>query len=438
MDSDYISSIFFSNIQFSTLSTSAIVALICSVFLLAFSAAMSASESAFLSLDSDEKKDIEESESQTDCLIQSFFHHLEKLLITISIWKNFINITIIVLSTYAFHQFVDFSQNPIIGFLCEIIFLTFLILLFGEIMPKLYAQNHSLKVIRCMASLLNFLEKITHPLSSILVKTTPSANSIMRKKSNDVSVDELSKALELTSDELTDEKDMLEGIISLHNKTAAEIMTSRLDIADIDITSGFKEVIAYVIEVEYSRIPVYSGNQDNIRGILYIKDLLPYLDQPDIFCWQKLIRPAFFVPETKKIDDLLEEFRNNKIHMAIVVDEFGGTSGIVTLEDILEEIVGEISDEYDDDEENKYIPQADGSYNFEGKILLTDFFRITNLDTKTFGKLTDEVDTLAGLILEIKRDFPRLEETVCYEKYCFKILEMNERRILKINFKIEE
>jgi gliding motility-associated protein GldE len=309
-----------------------------------------------------------------------------------------------------------------------------LIILFGEIIPKIYAQNNPLGFARKIAPFLNGLEKVTRPLSSLLVKSTLSVNAVVKKKTTDVSVDELSKALELTSKELPEEKDMLEGIISLYNKTAVEIMTSRLDVADIDITAGFKEVISYIIEVEYSRIPVYSGNQDDIKGILYIKDLLPYLDQADNFYWQKLIRPAFFVPETKKIDDLLEEFRTNKIHLAVVVDEFGGTSGIITMEDILEEIVGEISDEYDEDD-TKFVRIADGSYIFDAKILLTDFFRATGLDPKTFGKLTDDVDTLAGLVLEIKGDFPEKKEVVWYENYSFQALEMDKKRILKIKFK---
>jgi gliding motility-associated protein GldE len=246
-------------------------------------------------------------------------------------------------------------------------------------------------------------------------------------------VDELSKALKRTSEDLPEEKEMLEGIISLYNTTAVEIMTPRLDVADIAITTGFKEVIAYIVEVSYSRIPVHSGNQDDIKGILYIKDLLPYLDQPDTFHWQKLIRPAFFVPETKKIDDLLEEFRTNKIHLAVVVDEFGGTSGIVTMEDILEEIVGEISDEYDEDDV-KFTRLADGSYIFDAKILLTDFFRTTGLDSKLFGKLTDDVDTLAGLVLEIKGDFPEKKEIVQYGDFSFQALDMDAKRILKIKF----
>jgi gliding motility-associated protein GldE len=354
-------------------------------------------------------------------------------LAAILIWNDFVNVSVVVLTTYAFNQFINFDDAPLFGFIFETIFLTFLLLLFGEIIPKIYAQNAPLKFTRRMAPVLNGMEKTVRPFSVLLVKSTQSVNGVRKKKINDVSVDELSKALELTSDKLPEEKDMLEGIISLYNKTAVEIMTSRLDVADLDITTGFKAVVAYIIEVSYSRIPVYSGNQDDIRGILYIKDLLPYLNQPDNFCWQKLIRPAFFVPETKKIDDLLEEFRTNKIHLAVVVDEFGGTSGIVTMEDILEEIVGEINDEYDEDD-TKFTRLADGSYLFDAKILLTDFFRATGLEAKLFGKLTDEVDTLAGLVLEIKGDFPEKKEIVQYENYSFQVLEMDKKRILKIKF----
>jgi gliding motility-associated protein GldE len=254
------------------------------------------------------------------------------------------------------------------------------------------------------------------------------------RKKSDVSVDELSKALELTSDELTEEKEMLEGIIGLYNKTVVEIMTSRRDVADLDIKTSFKDVLKYVVEVGYSRIPVYSGNIDNIKGILYIKDLLPYLDKQSEFRWQDLVRPTYFVPENKEIDDLLEEFRTTKTHLAVVVDEFGGTLGIVTMEDILEEIVGEISDEYDDEEDLKYMRLADGSYIFDAKILLIDFFRVTGLDQKLFGKLTNDVDTLAGLILEIKEDFPEKKEIIKYGNFSFQIIEMDRKRILKVKF----
>jgi len=400
---------------------------------LCLSAIISASEIAFFSLSPKEKNEIGESETVFDKTIQSLSKYPDRLLATILIWNNFVSVGVVVLSSYAVNQIIDFSSAPLVGFLFETILLTFLILLFGEILPKIYAQNYSLLLVRKMAAFLNGLMKITRPLSSLLLSSTRFVNYISKKKTSDISVDELSKALELTSEELTEEKEMLQGIIGLYNKTAVEIMTSRLDVADLDIKTSFKEVIRYVIEVGYSRIPIYVNNQDNIKGILYIKDLLPYLDKHTEFRWQSLIRPAFFVPENKKIDDLLEEFRTTKTHLAVVVDEFGGTSGIVTMEDILEEIVGEISDEYDE-EDSKVIRLADGSYVFDAKILLTDFFRATGLDSKSFGKLTDEVDTLAGLILEIKGDFPEKKEVIKYQSYTFQILEMDKKRILKVKF----
>jgi len=400
---------------------------------LCLSAIISASEIAFFSLSPKEKNEIGESETAFDKTIQSLSKYPDRLLATVLIWNNFVNVGVVVLSSYAVNQIIDFSSAPLVGILFETIILTFLILLFGEILPKIYAQNYSLLLVRKMAAFLNGLMKITRPLSSLLLSSTRFVNFLSKKKTSDISVDELSKALELTSGELTEEKEMLEGIIGLYNKTAVEIMTSRMDVADLDIKTSFKEVIRYVIEVGYSRIPIYVNNQDNIKGILYIKDLLPYLDKRTEFRWQSLIRPAFFVPENKKIDDLLEEFRTTKTHLAVVVDEFGGTSGIVTMEDILEEIVGEISDEYDE-EDSKVIRLADGSYVFDAKILLTDFFRATGLDSKSFGKLTDEVDTLAGLILEIKGDFPEKKEVIEYQSCTFQILDMDKKRISKVKF----
>ena len=263
-------------------------------------------------------------------------------------------------------------------------------------------------------------------------------SKVRKKKINDAPTDDLSKVLELASDGLPEEKEMLKGIIRLCNRSAVEIMTPRMDVSDLNIKAPFNDVIEVIIKFGYSRIPIYGTTQDDIRGILYSKDLLPYIiEKHTEFHWQDLIRPAFFVPENKKIDDLLEDFRKNKIHMAIVVDEFGGTSGIVTLEDILEEIVGEIDDEYDkEDLKHKYL--TDGSYIFEAKISLSDFFRVTQLEPEEFGKLTEEADSLAGLILEIKGDFPEKKEWIHYKNFSFQILNMDERRILKVKFIINE
>ena len=434
MDSDYISEIF-SQVGVQDLTAGPVIALALAVLLLFASGFISASEVAFFSLKPNDINRIKEGNHPSDSVILDLLNNSEFLLATILIANNFVNVAIVMLCTYGINEWLDFSNVPMLGFVLETIVLTFLLLLFGEIMPKIYAKQNTLPFIHKAAPTLLNIQKICKPLAALLVHSTSTINKTLAKKKYDISVDELSKALELTSKAIPEEKEMLAEIIKFYNKTADEIMTSRLDMEDLDIKANFKEVIDTIIKCGYSRIPVYSGTEDNIKGILYIKDRLPYLDKPETFRWQSLIRPAYFVPETKKIDDLLEEFRTNKIHMAIVVDEFGGTSGIVTMEDILEEIVGEISDEYDEDEK-QYIRLADGSYIFEAKIQLTDFFRATDTDPAEFEKITEEVETLAGLLLEIKGDFPRRREVIEYKNYRFQILEMDNRRILKVKFNV--
>jgi len=254
----------------------------------------------------------------------------------------------------------------------------------------------------------------------------------MVKENHVLSMDDLEQALELTDkDEIKDEQSMLQGIIRFGDENAKEIMTSRQDIVDIDIDSKYSDVLKCIVENNYSRIPVYQGSSDNIKGILYIKDLLPHIRKPDSFRWQSLIRPPYFVPETKKIDDLMREFQENKIHIAIVVDEFGGTSGLVTFEDILEEIVGEINDEYDDDGKT-YSKVNYNTYIFEGKTLLSDFCRILKICDDEFDEVEGEADTLAGLLLEIKGDFLSVNERLDYKNYTFEVVEIDSRRISKI------
>ena len=340
MDSDYISEIF-SQVGVQDLTAGPVIALALAVLLLFASGFISASEVAFFSLKPNDINRIKEGNHPADSVILDLPNNSEFLLATILIANNFVNVAIVMLCTYGINEWLDFSNVPMLGFVLETIVLTFLLLLFGEIMPKIYAKQNTLPFIHKAAPTLLNIQKICKPLAALLVHSTSTINKTLAKKKYDISVDELSKALELTSKAIPEEKEMLAEIIKFYNKTADEIMTSRLDMEDLDIKANFKEVIDTIIKCGYSRIPVYSGTEDNIKGILYIKDLLPYLDKPETFRWQSLIRPAYFVPETKKIDDLLEEFRTNKIHMAIVVDEFGGTSGIVTMEDILEEIVGE-------------------------------------------------------------------------------------------------
>lgn len=433
MDSDYFLSGLFDGITAQPLSIGPVVALSLAAILLCISGFVSASEVAFFSLDPSDVNDIKEKNHTSDTTIIRLLDNSEYLLAAILIANNFVNVAVVMLCSYGINAWIDFSANKLFGFILQTVLLTFLLLLFGEIMPKIYAQKNALKFVRFSSSVLSGVERVVRPLSKILVTSSNFVNKALVKKRHDLSVDELSKALELTSTEIPEEKEMLEEIIKFYNTTAHEIMTSRLDMDDVDLKTNFKGIIDFIVTSGYSRIPVYSGSEDNIKGILYIKDLLPYLEKPETFRWQSLIRPAYFVPETKKIGDLLEEFRTNKIHMAIVVDEFGGTSGLVTMEDILEEIVGEISDEYDEDEK-LYTKLADGSFVFEARVLLTDFFRIVSAEESEFGKLTEDVETLGGLLLELKGDFPERREIINYNNYCFQVLEVDNRRILKVKF----
>jgi gliding motility-associated protein GldE len=282
-----------------------------------------------------------------------------------------------------------------------------------------------------------WIEKLFWPLSSLLVRSRKLATKVVHKEKRAISVDELEQALELTDKKyIAEEQNMLEGIIRFGGEMAKEIMTPRMDIVDLDMKTPYPEVLQCIVESNYSRIPVYADSRDNIKGVLYIKDLLPHLNKPANFRWQSLIRPPYFVPETKMIDDLLGDFQKNKVHIAIVVDEFGGTSGIVTMEDIIEEIVGEINDEYDEDE-RQYVRLNANTYVFEAKVLLTDFFRIMKLDDDFFEEVEGEADTLAGLLLEIKGEFPERHEVIKYKNYCFEVLEMDDRRILKIKVTVE-
>ena len=413
-------------------SLGAIVTISLAVLLLFASGFVSASEIAFFSLSPNDLSEIEEEEHSSDQRIMALLKDSEKLLATILISNNFVNVTIIMLCNFFFAEVVDFGDSEVVEFLVITVILTFLLLLFGEIMPKIYSAQHTLKFCRFAAPVITVLKKVFSPLSNLLVRSTFIANKLVAKRNYNISVDELSQALELTDkNEISEESNILEGIIRFGGETAKEVMTSRLDVVDLDISATFKEVLDFVVENGYSRVPVYEDSRDNIKGILYIKDLLPHLKKDDSFKWQSLIRPAYFVPETKMIDDLLRDFQANKIHIAIVVDEFGGTSGIVTMEDIIEEIVGEINDEYDEDD-HSFVKINDRTYVFEAKTLLSDFYKIVNVDSDSFEDIEGDADTLAGLLLEIKGEFPKLHEKLEYDRFLFEVLEMDARRILKI------
>lgn len=413
--------------------TGVIIATILAAVLLLMSAFASGSEIAFFSLSPSDVAELEDGKFDADKKIQNLRDDSERTLATILIANNFVNVTIIMLLNYVIAGVISFGERALLlQFLFTTVILTFLLLLFGEIMPKVYARQDPLKFCRRCVGGIMFARKLFWPIENILLKSGMMAEKIIQKENHILSVDDLEQALELTDkNDIKDEQNMLKGIIRFGDETAKEVMTSRQNIIDLDIRSNYADVLKCIEDNNYSRIPVYQDNTDNIRGILYIKDLLPHLTKSSNFRWQSLIRPPYFVPETKKIDDLLREFQENKVHIAIVVDEFGGTSGIVTLEDILEEIVGEINDEYDE-EEKFYSKLNYNTFIFEGKTLLTDLCRILNVDDEEFEEVEGDADTLAGLLLEIKGDFPSIHEKIDYKNYTFEVMNVEERRISKI------
>lgn len=413
--------------------TGVIIATILAAVLLLMSAFASGSEIAFFSLSPSDVAELEDGKFDADKKIQNLRDDSERTLATILIANNFVNVTIIMLLNYVIAGVISFGERALLlQFLFTTVILTFLLLLFGEIMPKVYARQDPLKFCRRCVGGVMFARKLFWPIENILLKSGMLAEKIIQKENHVLSVDDLEQALELTDkNDIKDEQNMLKGIIRFGDETAKEVMTSRQNIIDLDIRSNYADVLKCIEDNNYSRIPVYQDNTDNIRGILYIKDLLPHLTKNSNFRWQSLIRPPYFVPETKKIDDLLREFQENKVHIAIVVDEFGGTSGIVTLEDILEEIVGEINDEYDE-EEKFYSKLNYNTFIFEGKTLLTDLCRILNVDDEEFEEVEGDADTLAGLLLEIKGDFPSIHEKIDYKNYTFEVMNVEERRISKI------
>lgn len=410
------------------LTLEAVIPLLIAFLLLLLFCLFSISEMVYTSLN---PEDFEEKESDSDNKIKNILRNIEQLPASISLCNHFILAAIVVLSAYGCSQLIPPATTP---FLWESLLVLCLLLLFvtiRKILPIVITQKNALKFTQFSLPIVHSLFIVCRPVSAAIIRLSRYIQDSKKKKTHDISVDELSKALQLTSEEIKDEKDILEGIIKFHEKTVMQIMTSKIDIFSLDLKTGFREIIEHIVAAGYSRIPVYANTLDTIKGVLYIKDLLPYLEKPDSFRWQSLIRPAFFIPETKKIDDLLEEFRTNKTHLAIVVDEFGDVAGVVSLEDVLEEIVGEISDEYDD-EDSRFQKLADGSFIFEAKTQLSDFFRITGINPLDFDEFMGDIETIAGLILEIKGSFPNMKEVIDFGNYSFQILEINQRRISKI------
>ena len=424
-------------VSFQSPTAGSVIALVTALLLLFLSGFVSASETAFFSLSPDELKRLSDGEIPRSRKAASLISDSERLLATILTANNLVNVAIILLLDLAFGQMLTFGAEWL-EFVVLTVLLTFILLLFGEIIPKLYSSNNSLKFSLRAAPLLSVLTVLLRPVSSLLMRSKALSDHVQSKKNYNISVDQLEHALELTdAEDIQDEQQMLEGVIRFGDETVVDVMTSRIDMIMLDIKASYSEVMKCIGENFYSRVPVYSGTSDNIKGILYIKDLLPYLEKGDSFRWQSLIRPAFFVPETRKVDDLLHDFQTGRIHMAIVVDEFGGTSGLVTLEDVIEEILGEINDEFDEDTVN-YRKTGPDTYIFEGKTPLPDFFRIIDLDEDDYTQYTGGADTLAGFLLELKGDFPKKDEELVCKNLRMKVMEKKERRISGIRVTVDK
>lgn len=428
----------FGEVSFGVMTPGVAFAILLTLVLLGVSGFASGAEIAFFSLSPSDISELNGSKQSRDKTIQVLREDSERTLATILITNNLVNVTIIMLCNFIFARLVNFGNAVWLQFLCITVLLTFILLLFGEIMPKVFSRQNPLAFCRRCVGGISICRRVFWPLETILLRSGILAEKVVQKENHVLSVDDLEQALELTDkNDIKDERSMLKGIIRFGDETAKEVMTSRQDIVDLDIKCLYADVLKCIVENNYSRIPVYQENEDNIRGVLYIKDLLPHLSKPATFRWQSLIRPPYFVPETKKIDDLMREFQENKVHIAIVVDEFGGTSGIVTLEDILEEIVGEINDEYDEDTKS-YSKLNYNTYLFEGKTLLSDFCKVLNVDDDEFVDVEGDADTLAGLLLEIKGDFPSMHEKIDYKNYTFEVMEIDQRRISKVKVTVHE
>lgn len=400
------------------------------LILLMTSGIISGTEIAFFSLT---RSDLEKSEDRHKAqLVEQLLEDPKKLLATILISNNFVNILFILLFTYVGDYFFSGIASPVVKFLIEIVLVTFLILLFGEVLPKIYANREPFKFASLMARPMTFLNSFLSFLSRPLLKLTGLIERKLDKKNSDFSVEVLSQALELTSKGATtkEEKKILEGIVSFGNTETSQIMCPRLDIFALSTEEGFAEITSKIIKNGHSRIPVFEDNIDRIVGILYTKDLIPHLNKKN-FQWRKIVREPFFVPENKKLDDLLRQFQEMKNHLAIVVDEYGGTSGLITLEDIIEEIVGEISDEFDQDDLS-YSKLDDLNYVFEGKTTLKDFYKVIKTDEEAFGEEEFDAETLAGLILEITGKFPMKGDRIKYKGYQFSIEAVDKKRIKQV------
>jgi len=436
-----ILSIFTTMFVHSTFDISLLLYLLLLLFLIVGSAIISGSETAFFSLSPSDFNDIYDKKNKTHQRLKSLLEKPKHLLASILIANNFVNVGIVILSAYLIDQHFDFSVNPVFGFLLKVVIVSFILLLFGEIMPKIYANQNNVSLAQRLATPMFFMNKFLYPLSSALSQSTRIIDSRFVKRGYRVSLSQLGHAIDISTDENTteEEKNILKGIAKFADIQASEIMKVRMDIVAVDANTPFRKLIETISDSGFSRIPVYEESMDKIKGIIYIKDLLPYLNNPDDFNWVPLLRSPFYVPENKRINELLDEFRNKKIHLAIVVDEYGGTSGIITLEDVLEEIVGEISDEFDvldDDIDFEKIDET--TYLFAAKTSIIDFCKVLKIDDDIFYEVEGDFDSIAGLFLELYGNVPKKGTKVTHHQYTFTVESLDNRRIKKIKIEISD
>jgi len=429
------------NQVFAGLSIEAIIGLIVLIVLIVLSGLVSGSETAFFSLAPADVDNLTNSKHTKDLLILELRNKPKELLATILIANNFINVAIVILSAYLTGLIFNLDSNPVLSFILQVIVITSIILLFGEIIPKIFANKEPVMIANIMAMPIKFLRIFFKPLSFILVNSTTLIDKKVGKKGQSISYSELSDAIEITVDESAplEEKKILKGIATFGEKEASEIMQSRVNVTAIEDKISFQEVLKVVIDSGFSRIPVYKESFDHVIGVLYIKDLIPYSKADKNIDWLPLIRPAIFVPENKRINVILQDFREKKIHLAIVVDEYGGTSGIITLEDIIEEIVGEISDEFDKEmQQFKFKRISDKSYLFEAKTPLNDFCKILDINDDFFDELKGESDSIGGLILELEGEMPAKGKKVTVKQFEFEIVNVDSRKINEVKVNINK
>lgn len=407
------------------------------VVLLFCCAMVAAAEVALFSLSQKDLVELSQKNASKSLVINQLLEKPKKLLATILVANNFLHIAIVILFSFSLDNVFSAITIPVLKFIVEVILVTFLILLFGEVLPKVYANRNNKKFALFITYPVFFLNKLLSPISSPMRAFTVYIHDKLGKQKSNFSVNKLSQALELTMDADTshEEQKILEGIVSFGNTDTKQVMSPRIDIFALEIGESFSEIYPKIVEKGYSRIPVYKDNIDRIEGVLYIKDLIPYINKSE-FDWKTLLREPFFVPENKKLDNLLKDFQSMKSHLAIVVDEYGGTSGLVSLEDVIEEIVGDISDEFDDDEIN-FTKIDDKNYLFEGKINLKDFYRIIDVDEDLFENSKGEAETLAGFILEIVGNFPRRRQKIQFENCLFTIETVDKKRVKQIKVTID-